>query len=66
MERDNIAGTFGEGNADLKGRYHDNPYVEWDLDTFLKKNSLKSYVVCFIGSPIYNIYNYYVKKFMEK
>ena len=61
MERDIIAGAFGESTVDPKGRYHDIPDVEWDLDAFLKQNSLKSYVVCFSGSPIYNTYNYYDK-----
>ena len=62
MERYNTAGTFGEDNKDPKGRYQDIPDVEWNLDPFLKKNSLKSYVVCFSGSPIYNTYNYYDKE----
>ena len=62
MKRDNSVGTFGEGTADPEGRYHDNPDVEWDLDAFLKENNIKSYVVCFSGSPIYNTYKYYDKE----
>ena len=62
MERENNFGTFGEGIADPEGIYHSSLDVECDLDDFLKKNSIKSYVACFNGSPIYNTYNYYDKE----